>query len=421
MLALVLAVGCPPRTSPEYEEAHRLFSQLYARHLDAAYGVPEMDQVVELLQRVPERSADAPAARELLARIQAGRTQLAREEEQRRSTVREMLAAPLDEPETTSSGQAPARAVSAAMDGGGLDSGPSPADAGPRRSRSLAACARDAFRVLLPFEARDTAFVSQGNDGRFTHHGQARFAFDFNVPIGTAIVAAAPGVVTQAQDRFDRSADMDPEQYNFVLLDHGNGVLTEYGHLRHHGTRVRPGQRVAQGELIGYSGDTGRSTGPHLHFVVVDPSMQSRPACFLDVDSGVPRAGDVVESGNVPGLALTGEFHPATLPRSLYAGQHVALESDLPLLLPDTSVEIRGKVDLPSREVLVWVRPQGALEPTRRLVAPVDADGRFHLSLPLDGMEGVQWIGFTRVGPKRGWKGWSLRRFMVAEPERTAH
>lgn len=414
-LFLCLALlGCRPRPSPEYAEGRQRFSTLYAVHLDAAYARPEMDLVVHLLEAVPPNSLDAPEAQALLARIEAGRAQLSREEAEGRAVVREMLSAPNDEPDAAADHPSRPDAGALLVVEAPQDAGATRPDAGLRRPRTPSACAPTAFRVLLPFEARDTAFVSQGNNGRFTHQGASRFAFDFNVPIGTAIVAAAAGVVLQTQDIFDRSNDMDPDQYNFVLLDHGNGLLTEYGHLRHHGTRVRPTQRVAQGELIGYSGDTGMSTGPHLHFAVVDASLQSQPACFLDVESGIPRAGEVVQSGNVAGRELPGDFRAAALPRDAFASQEIALDSELPLLLPDAPWEIRGQVLAPSREVIVWVRPQGAKEPVLRQVAPVDAEGRFSLVLQLTGLEGIQWIGFSRVQPRGGWRSRALRRFDVA-------
>jgi murein DD-endopeptidase MepM/ murein hydrolase activator NlpD len=415
--ALALLLGCHPRASAEYEEAHRRFSHLYALYLDDAYVRPEMDAVVTLLEAVPKKSLDAAAARELLERIRTARAQRALEEAHRLALLEEMRTGPPDE----LSGAADDGQVHAAHAGAvflrlpARDAGASATDGGVRRRRLPPACAPTAFRILLPFEARDTAFVSQGNNGRFTHHGTSRFAFDFNVAIGTPVVAVAPGVVLQAQDQFDRSADMDPDQYNFVLLDHGDGVLTEYGHLRHHGTRVRPAQPVAQGELIGYSGDTGMSTGPHVHFVVLDSTLDSLPACFLDVESGVPRAGEVVQSANSLTAQLPGSFRPAALPKDAFAGQEIELESELPLLLPNTALDIRGHVLAPSRSVIVWVRPQGVKEPVRKVVTPVDAQGHFGLALPLQGLEGIDWIGFTRVQARGGWKGWVMRRFEVAE------
>ena len=408
LAALTLLVGCRPSISPEYEEAHRLFSQLYAVHLDAAYARPEMDRVVTLLEAVPDKSVDRGAALQLLERIKIGRARLAQEEALRQDLLRELLSTPADLFDVQRDGGT-RRGLDAGSDAGAVQ-----ADGGVRR-HSLWACAPTAPRIFLPFEARDTAFVSQGNNGRFTHHGASRFAFDFNVAIGTPVVAVAPGLVVQTQDRFDRSADMDPDQYNFVVIDHGSGLLSEYGHLRHHGTRVRPGQRVARGELIGYSGDTGMSTGPHLHFALEDASLESQPACFLDVESGVPQAGQVVESANLPGPEFTADIALTTVPPTIFSSQQIALESELPLLLPNTAVEIRGRVETPSREVLLWVRPQGEPEPVKRLIAPVDAEGHFDVTLPLEGLEGVQWVGFTRVQPRGTWKGWSLRRFEVAE------
>jgi murein DD-endopeptidase MepM/ murein hydrolase activator NlpD len=53
---------------------------------------------------------------------------------------------------------------------------------------------------------------------------------------------------------------------NLVVVDHGNGIATAYGHNTY--VTVAPGQAVAQGQLIAYSGNTGHSTGPHVHFEV---------------------------------------------------------------------------------------------------------------------------------------------------------
>jgi murein DD-endopeptidase MepM/ murein hydrolase activator NlpD len=53
---------------------------------------------------------------------------------------------------------------------------------------------------------------------------------------------------------------------NLIIIEHGQGLTTRYGHLSRFG--VRSGQKVAKGEIIGYVGTTGRSTGPHLHYEV---------------------------------------------------------------------------------------------------------------------------------------------------------
>lgn len=90
---------------------------------------------------------------------------------------------------------------------------------------------------------------------------------DFKAKVGTEIYAANDGVVKLVQDRFYAG--------NSIVIDHGQGVFTCYFHLSK--MNVKIGQKVKRGELIALSGDTGRITGPHLHFatrvhgVLVEP------------------------------------------------------------------------------------------------------------------------------------------------------
>ncbi len=90
-----------------------------------------------------------------------------------------------------------------------------------------------------------------GGSSRDFHEG-----LDIGVPSGTPVRAAAPGIVVQA-------GWMDGFGYG-VVIDHGGGVQSLYGHLSRIG--VRAGQAVARGDVIAWSGSTGRSTGPHLDF-----------------------------------------------------------------------------------------------------------------------------------------------------------
>lgn len=84
---------------------------------------------------------------------------------------------------------------------------------------------------------------------------------DLAAPRGTTIVASAEGVVIVA-----RGSGWNGGYGNYVVIAHPNGTQTLYAHLDRLATRE--GTEVAQGQLIGYSGSTGRSTGPHLHFEV---------------------------------------------------------------------------------------------------------------------------------------------------------
>src|SRR5690606_32818975 len=93
----------------------------------------------------------------------------------------------------------------------------------------------------------------------------------FAAPEGTPVLAAREGVVMQVESNFDR-AGLDREKYggraNFVRVVHDDGTMALYAHLKPEGVLARVGQRVRAGQQIGMSGNTGFTTGPHLHFVV---------------------------------------------------------------------------------------------------------------------------------------------------------
>ncbi|HET6434924.1 MAG TPA: M23 family metallopeptidase, partial [Xanthomonadaceae bacterium] len=114
--------------------------------------------------------------------------------------------------------------------------------------------------------------VDQGYGGRFSHSDpQNRYAIDFAAEQGTPVLAARAGVVMQVESDFDK-AGLDLEQYggraNFVRIVHEDGTMAVYAHLQEDGVLVRPGQRVRTGQRIGTSGNTGFTTGPHLHFAL---------------------------------------------------------------------------------------------------------------------------------------------------------
>jgi murein DD-endopeptidase MepM/ murein hydrolase activator NlpD len=92
---------------------------------------------------------------------------------------------------------------------------------------------------------------------------------DFGAPTGTAIYAAADGVIERA-GRFSSYG-------NYVKIKHSSKLSTAYAHMSRYGNGIRPGVRVKQGQIIGYVGTTGRSTGPHLHFEVVVNGVQVNP------------------------------------------------------------------------------------------------------------------------------------------------
>jgi murein DD-endopeptidase MepM/ murein hydrolase activator NlpD len=114
--------------------------------------------------------------------------------------------------------------------------------------------------------------IEQGYGGTYSHRDdQNRHAVDFAADIGTTVIAARAGTVMDIEASFDRAgrnAENDLGRANFVRILHDDGTMALYSHLKHEGILVRVGQRVRKGEPIALSGNTGYSTGPHLHFAV---------------------------------------------------------------------------------------------------------------------------------------------------------
>ena len=124
---------------------------------------------------------------------------------------------------------------------------------------------------LLPLRMQGW-HIEQGFGGGFSHDDeQNRYALDLAAPIGTPVLAARDGVVMQVESDFAR-AGLDRERYagraNLIRILHDDGTMAMYAHLKADGVLVRPAQRVRAGDVIGLSGNTGFTSGPHLHFAV---------------------------------------------------------------------------------------------------------------------------------------------------------
>ena len=139
----------------------------------------------------------------------------------------------------------------------------------------------------LPFALASRYRVSQAYPAQVTHSDPSSLhAVDFVMPVGTGVYAARAGIVIQIADEY-YSAGLDPDtdlaRANIVRVLHEDGTMSLYAHLNWNSIRVRPGQRIARGEYIADSGNTGFSSGPHLHFVVqrnVGGAIHSVPVSF---------------------------------------------------------------------------------------------------------------------------------------------
>ncbi|MEL0166728.1 MAG: peptidoglycan DD-metalloendopeptidase family protein [Pseudomonadaceae bacterium] len=109
--------------------------------------------------------------------------------------------------------------------------------------------------------------MTQGPGGRYSHTGpKGRYAIDIAMPVGTPIVAARAGQVVKIEN--NQTGRGNNPSGNFVRLLHDDGTMGVYLHLKRGSVQVSEGQRVNPGQLLALSGNTGNSTGPHLHFVV---------------------------------------------------------------------------------------------------------------------------------------------------------
>ncbi|MES2836511.1 MAG: peptidoglycan DD-metalloendopeptidase family protein [Bacteroidota bacterium] len=135
-----------------------------------------------------------------------------------------------------------------------------------------------AIPSIQPIDNKDLKRLASGFGWR-THpiYKITKFhtGLDFTASVGTPIYAASDAVV--------ETADAEARGYgNHVVLDHGYGYKTLYGHMSRFA--VRAGQKVKRGDIIGYVGNTGTSSGPHLHYEVIKNGDKIDPINFFASD-----------------------------------------------------------------------------------------------------------------------------------------
>ena len=212
--------------------------------------------------------------------------------------------------------------------------------------------------------------------GWYYSDGKLHRAIDLRAAVGTPVYAAEDGTVDWVQAWDGHSTSGDQSYGNLVRIRHtdynGGKLQTLYAHLKE--SKVKYGQAVKEGELIGYSGNTGNSTGPHLHFEVRLNGTRCNPLNWLDDDFSVARS--TVRLGS-----YTSVKRPAT---ALVAGAELHLQR-VPLYVSSTAVSAAGTA---SGTYYVW-----SAEP---------ADGRVRITNAADrvGQAGqvTGWISVSDAG-----------------------
>ncbi|MCP4311421.1 MAG: peptidoglycan DD-metalloendopeptidase family protein, partial [Bacteroidetes bacterium] len=124
----------------------------------------------------------------------------------------------------------------------------------------------------LPEECRDNITWGYGktmihpiSKKKVTHQG-----IDFRAPAGTSVYAASGGVV--------KTAELLEGWGNLIIIEHGEGYTSHYAHLE--GFKVKKGDKVTRGQFVATVGNTGKSTGPHLHYEVRKDGSQMNPSDY---------------------------------------------------------------------------------------------------------------------------------------------
>ncbi len=146
----------------------------------------------------------------------------------------------------------------------------------------------DTYRA--PFAIASRFYVTQAYPDVVTHTTpDAYYAIDIAMPVGTDIFAARDGVVFDVESgNFRGGLDADVGASNLVRVLHDDGTYAVYAHLNQNSIRIAPGEFVQRGQFIAESGNSGFSSGPHLHFVILkngDMKIESVPVQFTGGDS----------------------------------------------------------------------------------------------------------------------------------------
>ena len=129
----------------------------------------------------------------------------------------------------------------------------------------------DNYVYRLPYKEGERYEIGQAYGGDFSHYMKGKtFAIDFTMKEGTPVCAAREGIVIDVKENGDKHGKSVKyiEYGNYVTIYHKDGTMADYFHIQKNGSKVKIGEQVNVGQEIALSGNTGWSSGPHLHFEV---------------------------------------------------------------------------------------------------------------------------------------------------------
>lgn len=155
----------------------------------------------------------------------------------------------------------------------------------------------------MPYPDGSQFQIGQAYGGYITTHTtpDSFYAVDINMPKRTPVLAARSGIVVDVESRYGDGAKDEyfKDKANHITILHDDGTLAEYAHLEQAAVYVWIGQRIREGDVIALSGNSGYSSGPHLHFAIQKASENRRvslPFRFYSKERGAfaPQSGMAV-------------------------------------------------------------------------------------------------------------------------------
>jgi hypothetical protein len=180
---------------------------------------------------------------------------------------------------------------------------------------------------------------------------------DFGAPTGTPIYAAGDGVIVE---RAYKGA-----YGNYVRIRHTGDMSTAYAHMSRFANSLQKGSRVKQGQIIGYVGSTGRSTGPHLHYEILMGGVQVNPLKVANVSLTEPlKGGELARFKAMQASIKNGFEHinvgaPVSVSFNAVPGKftQVALKQQVIAAKPETAPKAELEIQPVSAQVQVQLPP----------------------------------------------------------------
>lgn len=286
----------------------------------------------------------------------------------------------------------------------------------------------------LPFPNGTNVSAGQTYNGVFSHHDHNYFSVDMwetDEGAGVPIVAFRAGVVIDLKENSNTNcidsgiSQSSCSHGNYVILDHGDTTYSSYWHLEQWSVDVSIGETVGRGHQIGTMGNTGWSTGPHLHFSVMDSDFHGIPMFFeelAEISAGTAFVDMELVSNNTNTTSSTPQMSVSEYncqPHS-FAYRGVVINSTLSCRIVefDTPYNLSGHVTIPGRMVVIHQKEAGSGSWNHFCTDSDPSSGQFSTSMwwnssTYDPGKAFMMIQMSDEDDGCYWEGWPESHLMI--------